>query len=278
MNWLNLNVQTLDSEHFLGSDPVDRATWLCLLRYCIGQENSGVIADCKEWTDRKWQQLVRVTKEEADRRCELWKWEGGTLTVWGYPVDKEDEVQRKRDAGRLGGKAKSEAKVRAARANGAKHHSSKTQAAAEAVYEAPTQATGEAPTEAEPKLPPKGKEWKGMGMEVRRTPPDPRRGNVGALAEAIWKLCPRFGRERSSQAQLVAQLRILPAMVLLDGEAILVSLRAWTLSESWTREEGRFVPGIHRWVKDGKWQSSPEPAVLKKGRFAGIQEDIDLPL
>ena len=39
MNWLNLSIQTLDSENFLGSDPVERATWLCLLRYCNNWKN-----------------------------------------------------------------------------------------------------------------------------------------------------------------------------------------------------------------------------------------------
>lgn len=116
MNWLNLNVQTLDSEQFLGSDPVDRATWLCLLRYSIGQENSGVVSDCKEWTDRKWQQLVRITKKEASRKCDLWSWEGDVLTVWGYPEEKEAEIKRLRDIG----KQTSEAKRAAAKANGAK--------------------------------------------------------------------------------------------------------------------------------------------------------------
>lgn len=103
MNWLNLSIQTLDSENFLGSDPIDRATWLCLLRYCIGQENGGVIADCADWADRKWQQLVRITKKEVTRTCELWKWDGNTLIVWGYPSEKEREVQSRRDLAKTNG-------------------------------------------------------------------------------------------------------------------------------------------------------------------------------
>lgn len=103
MNWLNLNVQTLDSENFLGSDPIDRATWLCLLRYCIGQENGGEIEDCEDWTDRKWQQLVRITKKEASRKCDLWSWNGNTLIVWGYPIEKETEVRQKRDTAKTNG-------------------------------------------------------------------------------------------------------------------------------------------------------------------------------
>ena len=52
MEWLNLHTSTLDSEEFLCSDPVDQATWLKLERYCIGQENGGVIHRARNWTDR----------------------------------------------------------------------------------------------------------------------------------------------------------------------------------------------------------------------------------
>lgn len=128
MNWLNLSIQTLDSENFLGSDPTERATWLCLLRYCIGQENGGVITGCSGWADRKWQQLVRVTKDEVQSACDLWSWEGETLVVWGYPLEKEQEVQRNREIGSKGGKARTEAKIAAVKANGSKGGRPKTQA------------------------------------------------------------------------------------------------------------------------------------------------------
>jgi len=103
MNWLNLNIQTLDSENFIGSDPVDRSTWICLQRYCIGQENGGVIPNCKDWPDRKWQQLVRITKKEALHGCDLWSWDGDSLILWGYPSEKEDEVKTKRDRAKTNG-------------------------------------------------------------------------------------------------------------------------------------------------------------------------------
>lgn len=103
MNWLNLSIQILDSENFIGSDPVDRSTWLCLLRFCIGQENSGVIEGCGGWADRKWQQLVRITKREAMRESDLWTWEGDRLIVWGYPVDKQEEIQTKRERAKTNG-------------------------------------------------------------------------------------------------------------------------------------------------------------------------------
>ena len=104
MNWLNIQTTTLDSEEFVGSDPVARATWLCLLRYCAGQENGGAIKDCKGWPDRKWQQLARVTKEEVLTDSALWHWEGDTLVLWSYPGEKETEVQHRRERARTNGR------------------------------------------------------------------------------------------------------------------------------------------------------------------------------
>jgi hypothetical protein len=101
MEWLNLHTKTLDSPEFIGSDPVERATWLCLMRYCAGQENGGIIADCKAWKDRQWQQLCRVTLAEVRANCRLYWWDGRNLRLFGYPTSKESEVRRKREAGRI---------------------------------------------------------------------------------------------------------------------------------------------------------------------------------
>ena len=136
MNWLNIETATLDSPEFVGSDPIARGVWLCLLRYCAGQENSGRITACASWPDRKWQQLCRVTKAEIEAQSALWFWDAEDLLVWSYPIDKESEVKARRASGIKGGKAKTQAKTQAAQSNGAKHnpstnpskHPSKTQA------------------------------------------------------------------------------------------------------------------------------------------------------
>lgn len=102
MEWLNLHTSTLDSPEFVGAEPRERSAWLCLLRFCIGQENGGVIKGCREWTDRRWQQLCRVTEEEVSAPSELWKWKGTNLVVWAYPLTKENEIRIKREAGKAG--------------------------------------------------------------------------------------------------------------------------------------------------------------------------------
>lgn len=104
MDWLNIHRSTLAAEQFLGCDPVQRATWLCLIAYCADQENGGRIEGAESWADRKWQQVVRVTRDEVRESCPLWTWDGGCVVVWAYPIEKEEEVRRNRENGKGGGR------------------------------------------------------------------------------------------------------------------------------------------------------------------------------
>jgi len=104
MNWLNLELTTLRSEKYIGSDPVQRATWLNLLAYCADQENGGTIQSCSEWGSRKWLGLLGVTKEEVLSDSLLWNWSGENVVVWKYPKAKESEVRQKRISGKRGGR------------------------------------------------------------------------------------------------------------------------------------------------------------------------------
>lgn len=104
MNWLNIQTDTLRSEEYLGAEPVERATWLSLLGWCVTQENGGTIKDAAQWKDRKWQQVCGITKQEAELASELYYFDGEDLIVFAYPNDKEAEVQAKRKAGKKGGR------------------------------------------------------------------------------------------------------------------------------------------------------------------------------
>lgn len=159
MNWLNIEIKTLRSHEYLGCEPIDRATWMALMTYCAVQENSGRMEDCAFWGERKWQQLVGVTKEEAERDCALWKWEGGHINVWGYPIEKEQEVKTKREMG----KSTSPRKAEAARLNGQSGGRPKTQLKTERKTQQETQ---EKPIEG------KGREGKGKEVgSVAEAPP-----------------------------------------------------------------------------------------------------------
>ena len=108
MNWLNLQTSVIRSPEYVGCDPVQRATWLNLMIYCAEQENGGVIPDCASWKDRRWQQTCGVTKPEVDDQCDLWSFDGENLTVWAYPAEKQEEIQKMRESGARGGKKRAE--------------------------------------------------------------------------------------------------------------------------------------------------------------------------
>lgn len=104
MNYLNIHTDTLKSEAFIGAEPVERATWLCLLGWCVTQENGGTIPDCIDWTDRKWQQICGVTKDEVYAESGLFIFTGKNLRVAYYPMSQEDIVIKKREVSRANGK------------------------------------------------------------------------------------------------------------------------------------------------------------------------------
>lgn len=106
MNWININTTFIRSPEFIGAEPVERATWLCLLAYCCEQENGGNIKDCNGWKCRRWQQTCGVSLEEVQADSDLWEWKEDCLSVFAYPSDKEREVAAKRKAGKRGGRPK----------------------------------------------------------------------------------------------------------------------------------------------------------------------------
>lgn len=155
MNWINIETKTLRSSEFIGAEPVERATWLCLLNYCCEQENGGVIEDCADWSDRKWQQICGITKAEAELEGELYAMLEGELKVSFYPASKEAEVQAKRKGGAKGGKASGRARGKTEKPN----------------KQAPSEAELEGVLEAE--LERKGKEGKGKEGKGIENPPTP---------------------------------------------------------------------------------------------------------
>ena len=80
----------------------------------MGPGTRGVVRDCRSWGDRKWQQVLGVTKEEVLRDCPLWAWNGDDIHVWGYDEKTEDVVKALRARASAAGKRSGE--VRKAKA------------------------------------------------------------------------------------------------------------------------------------------------------------------
>lgn len=82
------------------------------------------------------------------------------------------------------------------------------------------------------------------------------KGTDGDFVESLWKATTPQSRNRSSREKLAdawAKTRNKP-----DEETALRVLNLWAKCHDWTKDGGQFAPGIHRWVKERKWESEPE--------------------
>lgn len=241
MQYLNLDLSTLDSVEFVGSEPVDQATWLKLQRYCAGQENGGIIEHCRDWKDRKCQQLLRITRAELLRDCDLWTWEGDSLRLFAYPLAAEARVKQNRLAGSIGGQARTEAKAQASRRNG-----SQAKAQAEPKHH-PSEAPSEDPTER------KGRERKGSTT----TPPpasvadasDPIPDSI--LATRLVDACPTPGHTAPALDAALDCLRRHPGRfddILRATATATAAIRQWPEDERIT-----YRPSAAKFFRDDLW-------------------------
>ena len=114
MEWWKQPCWFLDSEQFLGCVALDQAIWLRLMRFCVGQENNGVIVDCRTWGEQRWKCVARISVRNVRRSCALWTWRGDDLVVAGYPTESQAECIKRRTASNTS----SSARAAAARHNG----------------------------------------------------------------------------------------------------------------------------------------------------------------
>lgn len=110
------------------SDATQRGAWLSMLGYCTERETNGIIVGARLWTDREWMHSTGLLASEVGDSS-LWKWNTDDLHLELYPHEMQSMVVARREGGRKGGQAKTEAKATAAQLNGkAKLNPSLTQA------------------------------------------------------------------------------------------------------------------------------------------------------
>lgn len=73
----------------------------------------------------------------------------------------------------------------------------------------------------------------------------------------IWNICPSLGKSRSSKKQVADAWRKIPSKDKPDDDALLGSFDEWIRSDDWTKDDGSFVPGLHLWIKNQKWEVTP---------------------
>lgn len=128
MNWLNINTTHMRDPLWVKSDATQRGAWLSMLGYCTERETNGIIVGSRLWTDRQWIHSTGLMAAEVGDSS-LWRWVGDDLHLELYPHEMQSMVVARREGGRKGGQAKTEAKANASQMNGkAKLNPSLTQA------------------------------------------------------------------------------------------------------------------------------------------------------
>ena len=231
MDWINLHTSTLDSAEFIGADPTCRATWLCLLRYCCGQESGGRVVDCASWSDRRWQQLARVTKREVTTASDLWTWDGNDLVVWAYPVDREQEIKTKRDVARANGRKGGRPRIGS--------------------VEKPTSEPTPEPTSVNSAKAERERDREREREEER---------NCGVSPEAVYEAYPRKVGKADA---LKAIARTLKAGAV-TADTLLTKVQAYAAAvATWPEADRKFVPHPATWFNRGSFDD--DPATWQRG-------------
>jgi hypothetical protein len=243
MEFLNLHTSTLDSPEVIGAEPIDRGTWLMLLRYCIGQENGGTIPGLGDWKDRKCQQILRVTRAELRRESDLWTWHGPDLSVTHYPTDKEAIVRTKREIAKTNGATGGRPKKNPDETNIG--FQSETNIGSESVAE----------NKPSPKAEGKGREGKTKEREG-----DAGRTNA-ELAEMLCLIHPKRCRTGPALAAALAALkRHLFEDILAGTTRYAEAVATWTETEKL-----QFVTNPERFFHEDTWRQPAENWKSRKG-------------
>ena len=83
-----------------------QAVWLMLMAYCCERENGGEITDAEGWSNVEWNRECCLTKRDIVKAWPLVEFVNQSAIVWNYPLNKQREIERKREGGKRGGSRK----------------------------------------------------------------------------------------------------------------------------------------------------------------------------
>jgi len=235
MNWLNINTKDMKHPLMVKSDAVQRGSWLSMVCYCTELETDGIIIGARLWTDREWMHSTGLLASEVGDSS-LWKWIGDDLHLELYPHDIQTSVISRREGGRKGGQATTEAKAAAAKLNGN----------AEKAKLKPSLSQGEAKLK-----PTKRKEMEGKEKESKYTlsyqsaEADEREREW----EKVWSAFPKRVDEIKCKKLFLDHT--------VSAQRIIDALTDWSATDEWTRDSGRYIPLPAKWLERGGWNETP---------------------
>ena len=261
MNYLNLSTQMMGEDIPTEADSIEIGVWVRLTLYSIDQENGGVIVGCKVWTDRKWLKVARVTLDDVSISSGLWSWQGDDLHLWNYPADKQALVRQRRESGKRGGSARTEAKKEAAKINGAKsdgpkQNPSRTQAKDDDYLDEPKQnpSTTQAQTQQKQKEKQNGngKQKDKYSLSYQSSLADERERDW----EKVWSAFPKRVDEIKCKKLFLEHT--------VSAQRVIDALTDWSATDEWTRDSGRYIPLPARWLERAGWNETPVQIASKQ--------------
>jgi hypothetical protein len=258
MEWLNLHIPSvIRSPEFIGSSPVERATWLCVHAYAAEIECGGKLIGALMWKDRQWQQACGVTRREVLQAHKLLRVEGEDIVVNGYSTAKEAEVKAKRTGAKAGAMARWH-KDASGNAIGIKKPYASRDAEGEEEGEEEGKGEGElrdampkAAISTQPELP--------LAEPKPAEPADP--------FNDFWKAYPRkVGKQAAAKAfQAAAKANTS------HSAAIVAAAMAYGQSVAkWPKDRQEYVPHPATWLNQGRFDDDPaewarnEPKTLEQ--------------
>ena len=82
---------------------------------------------------------------------------------------------------------------------------------------------------------------------------------------ALWEAAPKQARTRSSGQEVLDAWKKVPEAERPTKDVLLTAYAAWMKCEQWTRDDGAYIPGLHRWVSKRQWENVPEEEEEKGG-------------
>lgn len=76
--------------------------------------------------------------------------------------------------------------------------------------------------------------------------------------DMLWKAALPKSRERSSRQQCRVAWNSLPKAERPDLETAVAALRSWNKCEEWSKDGGKFAPGLHLFIARRRWEDVPE--------------------
>lgn len=97
--------------------------------------------------------------------------------------------------------------------------------------------------------------------EKEKDTPPPSSDEPPPFLEILWKQSPSKARTRSSKKQVSDEWRKTRPKP--EQTAVLLALEQWKSCQDWQKQNGEFVPGLHLWIRNRKWEAPPDTATAE---------------